>query len=112
MKIFKLNSLTTLLLSVFVITLVMLLPITLIEVLWNNTIGRTYTDFTIDFWQSLILWLIVLVSLNIIGIFRFEFAVENQDIASRDLLKKKIQDLQSKTHESVEIEKKENKESK
>lgn len=76
MKLYKLNSFTTFLFSFLILGLVVFFPIMLIEVLWNSTIGKTYSDIMIDFWQALILWLIALTFLNILGIFRFEFAVE------------------------------------
>ena len=79
MKIYKLNSVTTMLFIFLIIGLVVLLPVVFIEALWNSTIGRTYTDITINFWQALILWLVVLVSLNILGLFKFEFAVETKE---------------------------------
>ena len=101
MKIYKLNSLTTFLFAFIIVGLVVFLPIVLIENLWNTTIGKTYTNFSIDFWQALILWLIVLVLLNIIGIFKFEFAVQTHNsILDDELLKKKLQDLQAKSDES------------
>ena len=104
MKIYKLNSFTTFLFSIFILGLVVFLPIVLIELLWNSTIGITYTDIKIDFWQSLILWLIVLVSLSILGVFKFEFAIETQDRTNKDLLKDKIANLKSKTEEKKEVD--------
>ena len=100
MKIYKLNSLTTFFFAFFIIGLVVLLPIVLIETLWNTTVAKTYTDISIDFWQALILWLVVLVALNILGIFKFEFAVETHESFDKELLKKKLQDVQSKPIES------------
>lgn len=96
MKIYKLNSLTTFLFTVLVVGLVFFLPVALIEVLWNTTVGRTYADITINFWQALILWLMVLVGLSILGIFKFEFAVETRDTFDKELLnlKNKIEEKQ------------------
>ncbi|MBI3591264.1 MAG: hypothetical protein HY094_07820 [Candidatus Melainabacteria bacterium] len=103
---YKLNSLTTFLFAILIIAFVVFLPIVLIEALWNSTIAKTYADISIDFWQALILWLIVLVTLNILGIFKFEFAIETQESFDKELLKKKIQNLQKKTKEKPEIENK------
>ena len=102
MKIYKLSSFTTFLLSMLIIGLVVFLPIVLIQNIWNVTIGKTYTDITINFWQALILWFIVLTILNILGIFKFEFAVETGENIDKELLKKKLEDiknLQNKTEE-------------
>lgn len=118
MKIYKLNSLTTFLFAFLIIGLVAFLPIVLIEALWNGTIGRTYTDITIDFWQALILWLVVLVLLGILGLFKFEFAIQTHESFDKDFLKKKLESLQNpqnKTKEKLEGEaqaKKENEETK
>ena len=76
MKIYKFNSLTTFLFASLIIGLVVFLPIAFIEALWNSTLGKTYPNIVIDFWQALILWLIVLVVLNILGIFKFEFVID------------------------------------
>ena len=103
MKIYKLNSLTTILFGFLIICFIVFLPIIFIETLWNATVAKSYADFNIDFWQALILWLIVLVSLNIIGIFKFEFAVETADAFDKDLLKKKLESLQGKPEEKPEI---------
>ena len=94
MKVYKLNSLTTFLFAFLIAGLIVFLPIVFIEALWNTTIGQAYTDININFWQALILWLIVLVVLNIFGVFRFEFAVETSDSLDKDFLKKKLQDIQ------------------
>ena len=75
--------------------------------MWNATVAKSYSDFTIGFWQALILWLVVLVSLNIIGIFKFEFAIETTDTFDKELLKKKLESLQNKTEENSEKDKKE-----
>lgn len=104
MKIYKLNSLTTLLISFIVIGLVFFLPVVLTEALWNSTIGKTYSDITIDFWQALILWLVVLVILNILGIFKFEFAVETGDTFDKEKIKKKLESLQKSPSEKSETE--------
>ena len=104
MKIYKLNSLTTLLFGFLVVGLVFFLPIFLIETLWNNTVGRTYTDVTIDIWQALILWLVALVLLNIAGLFKFEFAVEATDTYDKDTLKKKVETLKKQIDDSLEKE--------
>lgn len=106
MKIYKINSLTTILFGFLIICFVVFLPIIFIEALWNATVAKSYADFAINFWQALILWLIVLVSLNIIGIFKFEFAIESVDTFDKDLLKKKIEGLKNKSEEKPEIEKK------
>ena len=90
MKIYKLNSLTTILFGFLIICLIVFLPIIFIEALWNSTVAKSYSNFTIDFWQALILWLIALVALNIIGIFKFEFAVETTDTFDKDILTKKL----------------------
>ena len=91
MKIYKINSLTTIFFAFLLFGLVVFLPIVFIEALWNSTVGKSFTDITINFWQAFILWLMVLVTLNIIGIFKFEFAVESFD---KELIKQKIQDIQ------------------
>lgn len=88
MKIYKLNSFITFLFSVLILGLVVFFPIMLIEVLWNSTIGKTYSDIAIDFWQAFILWLIVLTFLNILGIFRFEFAVETGNSLNKQKINK------------------------
>ena len=105
MKIYKINSLTTILFTFLVIGLVVLLPITLIQNLWNSTIGRTYTDISINFWQALILWMIVLVVLNIMGLFKFEFAVEANDALEKDIIKKNLESLQNTFEKKEEVEK-------
>ena len=101
MKIYKLNSLTTFLFTSTIISFVVFLPIVLIETLWNSTIGKAYTDININFWQALILWLIVLVILNIFGAFKFEFAIEAADSFDKELLKKKLEGLHGKTEEKL-----------
>ena len=53
------------------------------------------------------LWLIVLVLLNISGIFKFEFAIEKADTFDKELLRKKLEQLK-KTEEKQETQKKEN----
>lgn len=103
MKIYKINSLTTILFGFFIICFIVFLPIVFIESLWNSTIAKSYSDFAINFWQALILWLIVLVSLNIVGVFKFEFAVETTDTFDKDILKKKLEGLQNKPEEKSEI---------
>ena len=112
MKIYKLNSLTTFLFSVLIIGLIVFLPIALIETLWNTTIGKTYSDITIDFWQALILWLIILVILNLLGVFKFEFAVETGENFDKNMLRKKLDSLQSKVEEKPETDKEIHKETK
>lgn len=102
MKLYKLNSLTTLLFSFLIISLVFFLPVVLIEALWNSSVGKTYTDITIDFWQALILWLMVLVILNILGIFKFEFAVQTGDTFDKEKIKKKLESLQKPGGEKAE----------
>lgn len=102
MKIYKLNSFTTFLFSLLILCLVVFFPIMLIEVLWNSTIGKTYPDIMIDFWQALILWLIVLTFLNILGIFRFEFAVETGKSLDKELLKKEQAKTDKKPKEEGE----------
>lgn len=109
MKIYKLNSLTTFLFAFLAIGLVVLLPIVLIELLWNSTVAKTYVDISIDFWQALILWLIVLVMLNISGLFKFEFAVEAHETLDKERLKNKLKDLQSKSNENSEDDSKKDK---
>lgn len=103
MKIYKLNSLTTIIFGFLIICLIVFLPIIFIEALWNSTIAKTYTDFNINFWQALILWLMVIVFLNILGIFKFEFAIESTDTFDKELLKKKLEGL-GKPGEKPEIE--------
>ena len=105
MKIYKLNSFTTFFFIVMFIGLVVFIPIFVIQIVWNGTVGETYTHMTIDFWQSLILWLIALVILNILGFFKFEFAVESNDTSEKTMIKKKIQEMKSKTEEGRENEK-------
>ena len=107
MKIYKLNSLTTFLFSALIVGLVVFLPIALIETLWNTTIGKTYNDITINFWQALILWLIVLTTLNILGVFKFEFAIETGSVLDKETLKKKLESLQNKAEEKSDKDKKE-----
>src|SRR3989338_8646011 len=97
MKIYKVNSLTTILFAFLTAGLVLFLPIVLIEALWNGTIGKTYTDISINLWQALILWLIVLVLLNILGVFKFEFAVETLD---KELIKKKLKSFKNKADDT------------
>ena len=92
---YKLNSLTTILFGFLIICFVVFLPIIFIEALWNTTIAKSYNDFSINFWQALILWLIVLVSLNIFGIFKFEFAIETADTFDKESLQKKLETLQN-----------------
>ena len=107
MKIYKLNSLTTLFFTLTIVGLVFFMPIVLIEALWNSTLGKTYANINIDFWQALILWLIFIVVLNILGVFKFEFAVEATDSFDKELVKKKLEDLknlQNKTQENSEVE--------
>lgn len=65
-------------------------------------IGRVYEDLIIDFWQSLLLWLVVLLTLNILGIFKFEFAIEKQNDINNDLFKEKIKDIQKQEQEKEE----------
>lgn len=79
MKIIKLNSFSTFLIGILIIGAVIFLPILVIELLWNTTIGKTYDYLIINTWQALILWLIVLTLLNILGVFKFEFAIEKID---------------------------------
>lgn len=100
MKIYKFSSLTTFIFTVVIIGLIVFLPIALIETLWNTTIGKTYTDLTISFWQALILWLIILTILNILGIFKFEFAIETGSVLDKETLKKKLETLQSKLEDT------------
>ena len=99
---YKLNSLTTMLIAVLLIGLIVFFPIMLIEALWNTTIAKTYTDFSIDFWQALILWLIVLVTLNILGLFKFEFAIEKIDSLENNRFKKTLEDIQSNPEKKLE----------
>ena len=101
---YKLNSLTTILFGFLAICLIVFLPIIFIEALWNVTVAKSYNDFTINFWQALILWLMVLVLLNIIGIFKFEFAIETADTFDKDILKKKLEGLQGKPKDQLEID--------
>ena len=103
MKIYKVNSLTTILFGFLIICFIVFLPIIFIEALWNATVAKSYSDFNINFWQALILWLMVLVSLNILGIFKFEFGVETTDTFDKDILKKKLKGLQNKPEEKAEI---------
>ena len=93
MKMYKINSFTTFLFSILIIGVVVFLPIVFIELLWNHTIGKNYIDLTIDFWQSLILWLSALVMLNILGIFKFEFAIQTGETIDNELLRKKLDGL-------------------
>ncbi len=87
------------------IGLIVFIPIFVIQIVWNGTVGETYRHMMIDFWQSLILWLIVLVILNILGFFKFEFAVESNDSAEKDMIKKKIQDIKNKAKDSLDNDK-------
>ena len=113
MKIYKLNSITTFLFSLLILGLVVFLPIALIETLWNSTIGKNYADTVINFWQALILWLVVVTVLNILGLFKFEFAVESGENLDKELLKKKLESLSNleknteKSESKSEISKKE-----
>ena len=110
MKIYKIDSLTTILFTFLIFSLVALLPISLIEAFWNGTIGKSFTDISINFWQALILWLMVLVVLNIIGIFKFEFAVESRESFDKELIKQKIQDIKDLSNKieqtKIEVENK------
>ena len=99
---YKLNSLTTMLIAVLLIGLIVFFPIMLIEALWNTTIAKAYTDFSINFWQALILWLIVLITLNILGLFKFEFAIEKIDSIENNPFKKTLEDVQSNTEKKLE----------
>ena len=92
MKLYKINSLTTILFMFLIFALVVPLPIVLIEALWNGTVGKSFTDININFWQALILWLMLLVTLSILGVFKFEFAVESGESFDKELIKQKIQD--------------------
>lgn len=103
MKIYKLGSLTTLLISTLILGLVVFLPIVLIEALWNSTIGKSFNNVNIDFWQASILWLIILVILNILGLFKFEFAIEAGDTLDKEFFKKKLQNLQNKPKENTKV---------
>jgi hypothetical protein len=89
MKTIKINSLATILFIFLIFGVAFLLPIVLIETLWNSTVANSF-NATINLWQALILWLMVLVILNIIGVFKFEFAVEAID---EEAIKKKIDGL-------------------
>ena len=62
-----------------IVMLIAFFPTMLIEALWNTTVGKAYSDFSINFWQAAILWLVFIVTLHIVGIFKFEFAVEKID---------------------------------
>ncbi|MBI2995098.1 MAG: hypothetical protein HYY52_00095 [Candidatus Melainabacteria bacterium] len=109
MKIYKLNSLTTFLVALLIISLVTFLPITMIELFWNTAIGKNFTDLTVNFWQALILWLIILITLSILGIFKFEFVIEthkvtDKDLLDKNLLKRKIESLQSESEKTPETE--------
>ncbi len=110
MKMYKINSFTTFLFSFLVIGFVVFLPIVFIELLWNSTIGKNFSDITIDFWQGLILWLIVLVLLNILGIFKFEFAVQTNDSFDNEILKQKLDSMKSNVDEDSRSKTKTNKE--
>ena len=92
MKIIKLNSFFTFLISMLFIGFVVLLPIVLLQVVWNETIGNSYDYLVISLWQALILWLIVLTILNIFGLFKFEFKIQSigQD---KDTIEKTIEEL-------------------
>ena len=90
MKIYKLNSLMTFLFIFFISGIVLILPSGLIQLLWNTTVARTYSEISIDFWQALILWLILIVVLNILGIFKFEFAIETREEIKKELFSKDI----------------------
>lgn len=107
MKIFKLNSSSTILLGSVIIGFIVFLPIALIETIWNSTIGKVYSDINIDFWQALILWLVVLVLLYIVGVFKFEFAIERIDSPDQDSIKKKLEELQNQ-HKEKEIKDEQN----
>lgn len=107
MKIYKLNSLTTLFFVLAIIGATFFIPIVLIEALWNSTIGKVYIDININFWQALILWLVFIVFLNILGIFKFEFGIQSIDTFDKDLLKKKLVD---KENPEVEVKSTSNKE--
>lgn len=105
MKIVKINSLTTILFILLISSLTCILPIALIETLWNTTIAKSF-DININLWQALILWLAILVILNIIGVFKFEFAVESIDDLDKEAMKKKLEALKNKIEETGEIESK------
>ncbi|MBI1859193.1 MAG: hypothetical protein HYR97_08805 [Candidatus Melainabacteria bacterium] len=96
MKIYKINSFTTFLISMFLIGLVIFLPIMIIEAIWNSTIGTMHSYLAINTWQALILWLIFLTLLNILGVFRFEFAVEKFDGTNKESVKKKVEEIRGK----------------
>lgn len=103
MKIVKINSLTTILFIVLICSLTCILPIALIETLWNNTVAKSF-DVTINLWQALILWLSILVILNILGVFKFEFAVESIDELDKEAMQKKLETLKNKIEEVNESE--------
>lgn len=103
MKIVKINSLTTILFILLISSLTCILPIALIETLWNTTIAKSF-DITINLWQALILWLSILVFLNILGVFKFEFAVESLDETDKETVQKKLEALKNKIEEINETE--------
>ena len=103
MKIIKINSLTTILFILLICSLTCILPIALIETLWNTTVAKSF-DVTINLWQALILWLSILVMLNIIGVFKFEFAVESLDTSDKEAMQKKLETLKSKIEDINETE--------
>lgn len=105
MKIVKINSLTTILFILLISSLTCILPIALIETLWNTTVAKSF-DVSINLWQALILWLSVLVILNIMGVFKFEFAVESLDDLDKESMKKKLEALKNKIEDINETESK------
>lgn len=108
MKIVKINSLTTILIIFLISSFAFILPIVLIETLWNTTVAKSF-DVTINLWQALILWLSVLVILNIMGVFKFEFAIESMEELDKETLKKQLETLKSKLEEPSEKDPKSNK---
>lgn len=100
MKIIKLNSFSTFLISMLVIGFVILLPIVLIQVAWNETIGNVYDYLTINFWQAFILWLIVLTILNIAGLFKFKIIFDTKD-QDEDTIRNSIESLTANTEEKA-----------
>lgn len=108
MKVYKLNSFKTLLIILSIVGLGMFLPVFIIELLWNSTIGEIYQDLIINSWQALILWLIGIIVIYLSGLFKFEVAVESFDNIDTELIKKKVEELKQKSAEpkpeEIEIE--------
>lgn len=98
MKLIKVNPITSFILSIAIAFFAFLLPIIVIQALWNSTVAVNNHYLEINYWQSLILWFVVLTLIHISGIFKFEIAVESKNF-DEELLKRKIEEIKKKSLE-------------